>query len=134
MSDSTLDFTDVLAESIEAIERGEMTIQECLEKYPAYAGRLGELLPLMVMLHEAPQVEPGAVFKQQSPERLLAQLPPAAHENVTFLGALRHKWQSSGFAIPILIRRPHRFCNSDRRDRRSLRRGYGRTWRSAVRG
>lgn len=106
MSDSTLDFTDVLAESIEAIERGEMTIQECLEKYPAYAGRLGELLPLMVMLHGAPQVEPGAVFKQQSPERLLAQLPPAAHENVTFLGALRHKWQSSGFAIPILIRRP----------------------------
>jgi hypothetical protein len=103
------EFSDVLAESIEAIERGKLTSEECLEKYPAYADNLGDLLPVMAMLRDAPPVEPSQAFQQQSPQRLLAQLETPVHENVTFLQALRHKWQSTQSQI-LLPKRMQRMA------------------------
>lgn len=96
MSSPHMDFTDVLAECIEAIEQGETTMEACLARYPEYAARLQELFPVMVTFRSAPAVTPTPTFRQHTRQHMLSQLRPLPNENVTFLDSLRHRWQRIG--------------------------------------
>ncbi|HIP71016.1 MAG TPA: hypothetical protein EYH05_06430, partial [Anaerolineae bacterium] len=100
MSKLLLDFTDVLAECIEAIEQDRMTLADCLARYPEYAADLEALLPVMTEMRTAPPVSPSLAFRQEARQHLLRQLPPIPNENVTFFQALRHSWQNIGLFQP----------------------------------
>ena len=96
MSSPHMDFTDVLADCIEAIEQGESTIEACLAQYPEHADSLQELFPVMAMFRSAPAIEPAPTFRLHARQRLLSQLKPLPNENVTFFDYLRHRWQRIG--------------------------------------
>ena len=73
---SKLDGVDILAECIEAVEDGRLTIAQCLSQYPQYGESLEALLPLAMTLRQAPEVAPSAAFQQDARQRLLKKLPP----------------------------------------------------------
>lgn len=68
----------ILAECTEAIEEGRLTIEECLNKYPAFQPELAELLPLVEQARSLPKAVPNAAFQQEARARLLARLPVRA--------------------------------------------------------
>ncbi len=76
---SKLDGVDILAECIEAVEDGRLTIAQCLTQYPQYGESLEALLPLAMTLRQAPEVAPSAAFQQDARQRLLKKLPPQTH-------------------------------------------------------
>ena len=76
---SKLDGVDILAECIEAVEDGRLTIAQCLTQYPQYGESLEALLPLAMTLRQAPEVAPSATFQQDARQRLLKKLPPQTH-------------------------------------------------------
>jgi len=65
----------ILAECTEAIEEGRLTVNDCLNKYPAFRAELAELLPLVVQARSLPKAVPDAAFQQGARARLVAQLP-----------------------------------------------------------
>ena len=76
---SELDGVDVLAECIEAVEDGRLTIAECITRYPQYSESLQALLPLAATLSQAPEVAPPDAFRQEARQNLLSQLPQQPH-------------------------------------------------------
>lgn len=66
----------VLAECLEAIEEGRLTLEECQQLYPKYREQFRRLLPLATALREAPKVTPSRSFQRHARQRLLAKLPP----------------------------------------------------------
>ena len=66
----------VLAECLEAIEEGRLTIEQCQQRYPKHWEPLRRLIPLASTLRETPRVTPSLTFRQHARQRLIAKLPP----------------------------------------------------------
>lgn len=97
MPEAPSEFTDVLAECIESIENKNRSIAECLARYPEFSHELGQLLPIMVEIKDAPEIRPTLSFREHSKQRLLGKISPVPVGNMTILGALRHKLDSFHF-------------------------------------
>jgi hypothetical protein len=65
----------VLADCLEAIEEGRLTIEDCQRRYPRYREQLRRLLPLASTLRESTPVTPSPIFRRHARQRLLAKLP-----------------------------------------------------------
>ncbi|MGD2158608.1 MAG: DUF5667 domain-containing protein [Anaerolineales bacterium] len=81
----------ILADCLDAIDRGEMTLEECLAKYPQYRQELAAFLQIASRFKSAPPVPMRLEFRQNARARLLAQLTD--RHTVTFRERLRHIWQ-----------------------------------------
>ncbi|UCG25169.1 MAG: FecR domain-containing protein [Chloroflexota bacterium] len=71
----------VLAECIEAIEQGRLTVDECLDAYPSYRVELSELLSVALGVRAVPAVYASPEFRQKARVQLLAKLPPRATDS-----------------------------------------------------
>lgn len=67
-------FADTLASCLEAIERGEQTVEECLNRYPAHRDELETLLETIVSIRERANFAPRPSFQLSSRARLLRRL------------------------------------------------------------
>jgi hypothetical protein len=74
MSIELTPFAEILNNCLEAIERGEATAQECLERYPKYQAQLRPLLTMAGRLSELHTVQPSAAFRSQAAARLQTRL------------------------------------------------------------
>jgi hypothetical protein len=66
----------VLAQCLDAIDRGDATLQECLARYPQHREELMPILRMAAMLHDDPSAGPRPLFRRTARQRLLAKLPP----------------------------------------------------------
>jgi hypothetical protein len=109
MANDTNDpMVEILADCLEAIERGEMSVADCLQRFPQEAGDLAPLLEMVVKLRGMQKTPIRPEFVQQSPGRLLAKLPPGAGgSSVTSGRANRYVYKqavSSGlFSRPVWV-------------------------------
>jgi hypothetical protein len=65
---------DLLAECLDAIERGELTVEEGLAQYPEHRRELAELLGAALLLQSLPAVEPRPAFRSGARARLLERV------------------------------------------------------------
>ena len=65
-------FEDILARCLEAVNTGQLTVEECLALYPHWRDRLEPLLRLGYRLGQAPLPEPDSAFREAARERFLA--------------------------------------------------------------
>lgn len=65
-----------LADCLEAIEEGRLSIEQCRERYPEQWEQLRKLLPLASALRQAPPVTPSFHFRRDARRRLISQLTP----------------------------------------------------------
>ena len=65
-------FEEILAECLEAVNTGQLTVEECLALYPHWRDRLEPLLRLGCRLGQAPLPEPDSAFQEAARERFLA--------------------------------------------------------------
>ncbi|MCB0016483.1 MAG: FecR domain-containing protein [Anaerolineales bacterium] len=85
-------------ESIEAIDDGRLSAEECIQQQPDDGLELAELLNLTAHLTDRPRVEPSLAFRQQARRNLLAQLPdrpvtPATSQEPANGGWLEALWE-----------------------------------------
>jgi hypothetical protein len=91
---------DVLEECLTHLAAGEVTLADCLARYPEHAAELRRMLPLSEALTEGRQIRPSFEFKQRNEQELLAQITavsakPAPSRNGNWLA-----WLNSYFAPP----------------------------------
>jgi hypothetical protein len=65
---------DVLEECLIHLAAGEVTLEECLARYPEHAAELRRMLPLSEALTEGRQIRPSAEFKRRNERELLARI------------------------------------------------------------
>jgi len=87
----------ILSICLDAIERGEMTPEECLEKFPQQREELSDLLRAAGSMrefesHVSQAISPNPFFRQSARSRLLSRLPE--RKPVTFWERLRHIGQN----------------------------------------
>lgn len=99
MTETQLEFSDVLDHCIEDVKAGRLTIEECLDQYPEFAHELREPLVVAEMLGGIPLQEPSESFRQQARPRLMAQLGPMPDGRVSLLEKIQQKW-THFFIIP----------------------------------
>lgn len=66
------DLPTILAQALEAIERGELTPADCLELFAGQRDELAGLLAAIAEVQRAPAPEPDPAFRAAARERLLA--------------------------------------------------------------
>ena len=81
---------DIVAQSLDAIERGEMTIEECLAPYPQHRQELGAYLSLASQIRAAPTPPAPRFLRNAARASLMAQV--ASAEPVTFWERIRQKY------------------------------------------
>jgi len=67
------DFNDILHRCIQAVERGQVTVEACVAQFPEYP-ELGDLLTLALAMREMPRPMMSAAFTAKTQQRLAAQL------------------------------------------------------------
>ncbi len=75
---------EALAWSLEEMEHGRKSIEECLARYPDLRPELQKLLLTAQALRQAPEVSPTVGFKLNARRRLIKKLGIAAEPSVTF--------------------------------------------------
>lgn len=76
------DLTDILAECLDAIEKGERTVAECLSLYPEHREELGALLSTLATVKAGASYAPRPNFRLSSQARLMRRLPArTAHKS-----------------------------------------------------
>jgi hypothetical protein len=80
----TDELQEALAWSIEALEHGRMSMEECLSRYPEFRKELQKLLLAAEDLRQAPAVNPSLDFKLNARHRLIKKLDVDVKEGVTF--------------------------------------------------
>ncbi len=90
----------ILAHCLEEIDAGRLTMEACLERYPAHREELERLLTAALALRQAPYVEPSPAFRSSTRRRLLARLPARPH---AVRRPARSRWQG---LLPRARRRP----------------------------
>jgi hypothetical protein len=93
--------TDILANSLEAIEQGEMSLAECLARYPEHRDELVELLGLVLAIQDLPPIVPRAGFRYTARSRLLRNI--VARQQIEERGWLE---RVSRFSFPRFVLRP----------------------------
>jgi hypothetical protein len=81
---------DVLAECMGAIERGEMTREECLSRYPEREQELAPLLKTFEALRQAQAVSPRPAYRHAARSRLLSRL--SDRRPLTWRDRLIYSW------------------------------------------
>jgi hypothetical protein len=71
----TNDTAQILANCLDALERPNMTLEECVRPYADQAESLIELLAVAQTLRSAPAVTPSLDFRMDARQRLIAHLP-----------------------------------------------------------
>ena len=90
----------ILGQCIVAIQHGEMTLAECLQRYPQHSKELTLLLKTWQDLTTAPAVSPSPDFRRVAKSRLQIRLP--VQQPVTFLDRLSQTWLK--LTIPSRVR------------------------------
>jgi len=80
---------EALASSLEELEQGRLTIDECLARYPQFHPELQKLLLTAQNLRQAPKVSPSVGFKLNARRRLIKRLGMAGEPSVTFFERIR---------------------------------------------
>ena len=70
------DLTFALSECLDALERGELTLEGCLVRYPEHQRELESLLGTMARLRAAPPLAPSKFFQRTARVRLARRLSP----------------------------------------------------------
>jgi hypothetical protein len=99
MTESQLEFSEVLDSCIEEIRAGRLTVEACLDRYPQFAGELRDPLMVAETLRVMPLREPSEAFRQDARPQLMSQLGPMPAGSVSLFEALRQKWNNF-FIIP----------------------------------
>ena len=89
------EMSQIVAECLEAIEQNQLTVEECLEKYPEHRRELIDLLQVAMQVRLSPRAYPTAAFQQGAGSRLAAKLPRrgvAGSANGVGLGAIIAQW------------------------------------------
>jgi hypothetical protein len=89
-------FDDVLERCLKAIENGQVTIEQCIARFPQYA-ELGELLSLAVATRELPRPMMSAAFTTKTQQRLQAQL----RRRVQAVQRATRTARPGGFWLPV---------------------------------
>lgn len=63
-------FSDILDQCLEALERGELTRDECIAHFPQYRRELSDLLQISEKLHAAKPAVPSPDFKHHAQTRM----------------------------------------------------------------
>jgi hypothetical protein len=91
----------ILADNLEAIEQGEMSLAECLARYPEHREELVDLLGLALAIRDLPPISPRPGFRYTARSRLLRTV--GARQQMKERGRLRRVFQ---FSFPTLLLRP----------------------------
>jgi hypothetical protein len=75
---------EALAWSLEEIEHGRMSVDDCLTRYPHYRSELEELLLSADLLRKAPTISPSLGFKMNARAKLVKKLDVVPGSGVTF--------------------------------------------------
>jgi hypothetical protein len=67
-------FEDILAECIDDIKAGRVSIEDCLGRYPSVRGQLEPLLRVALEIREPQDVKPSPFFKMKARVRLMDQI------------------------------------------------------------
>jgi len=67
-------FEDILAECIDDIKAGRVSIEDCLGRYPSVRGQLEPLLRVALEIREPQDVKPSPSFKMKARVRLMDQI------------------------------------------------------------
>jgi hypothetical protein len=94
---------DVLAESLDAIERGEMTPAECLARFPEHRAELEASLRTIQLLRGAPIPAPSPEFRQGAQARLLNQLPPRRPRRLALPFLEGWGWRPAAVRVPVTL-------------------------------
>jgi hypothetical protein len=94
---------EALAWSLEEMEQGRMSIEECLARYPDLRPELQKLILTAQTLRQAPKVSPSVGFKLNARQRLITKLDENAEPSVTFRERIRRTVQ--GRIRPTPVRR-----------------------------
>lgn len=92
---------NILANNLEAIEQGEMTLAECLARYPEHRDELVELLGLALAIRDLPLIAPRPGFRYTARSRLLRNV--AARQQSRQRGRLDRVFP---FSFPRLLLKP----------------------------
>ncbi len=65
---------EILAQCLDALEKGELTLADCLAQHPAHQAELAPLLAAALRLETAPRPRPAAAFRRNARIRLLNQM------------------------------------------------------------
>jgi hypothetical protein len=63
---NTKEFDNIFNECLEHLLTGQETIEQCLQRYPAYAKELEPLLRTVVLMHEVADVKPSEEFRARA--------------------------------------------------------------------
>jgi hypothetical protein len=63
-------FNNILDQCLEAVENGELSVQQCIERYPQFARELSSLLQISKKLNQAPAISPRPAFRQHAHTRM----------------------------------------------------------------
>lgn len=91
------DISLTLADCLEALEQSELTLDQCLARYPEHRRELEPLLKAALELHAAPESPSSPVSPETARARLLRRLPP--RPSVTFSPLSRSIWQNLIFSF-----------------------------------
>jgi hypothetical protein len=91
----------ILADNLEAIEQGEMSLAECLARYPEHSEEMVELLGLALAIRNLPPISPRPGFRYTARSRLLRTV--AARQQVKGRGRRERVFE---FSFPKLLLRP----------------------------
>lgn len=75
---------EALAWSLDELEHGRLSVEECLSRYPQFRKELQQLLLTAQDLRQAPGVNPSLDFKLNARQRLIKRLDMEAGQSVTF--------------------------------------------------
>lgn len=80
----------IIADCLEGIETGRLTVDECLEQYHSVAPELDDMLFAAQMVRDTFTKQPTETYKAQSLAHLMTRLQSLPVENSTFYHSLSH--------------------------------------------
>ncbi len=75
---NTKEFDNIFNECLEHLLNGQETIEQCLQRYPAYAKELEPLLRTVVLMHRVVDVTPSAEFRARARYQMQLKMAQAA--------------------------------------------------------
>jgi hypothetical protein len=94
---------DLLADCLDAIERGELTPAECLARYPEHRAELEAFLATAELLRGAPLPAPRSEFRQRARTRLLNRLPLRRPRPLRLPVPGGWAWRPAAVRVPVAL-------------------------------
>jgi hypothetical protein len=94
---------DILADSLDAIERGEITPAECLARYPEHRAELEASLTTVDLLRGASVPAPRPEFRRGARARLLNRLPPQRPRRLSLPTLGPWVWRPAAVRVPVTL-------------------------------